>query len=182
MSATEPGNAVAQIPTSALDLLPGLGAGVTISDDAVLALTRGLRIEALRDLHKNGTLSGEGADRNFFLGLTAGLDSQAMNNKKIAAEQKSNSSNAALMAEIIARTTPAMFAPGAGNTVVDVDAMVLPDSVAAIDTVPGETSVAPAQMDYDSFVKRNEGLVGKKSEEDSETAAQAAPGGDDWGA
>jgi hypothetical protein len=43
-----------------LDLLiPQLIGGAPLSDDQVLALTRTLRIEAIRDLFKNGTLSGE---------------------------------------------------------------------------------------------------------------------------
>ncbi len=139
-----------------LDLLiPQLIGGAPLSDDQVLALTRTLRIEAIRDLFKNGTLSGESSDRNLFVALTGALDTQAINNKKIAAEDRAGSSNAALVAQIIAAIKPADFQNiGGAGGVVDVEAKKLPEGI-HVDLVPGETEVNPGQLNYDTFVAAN---------------------------
>ena len=126
----------------------------SMSDDEVLLLTRKLRIKTIRELHKNGALSGENSDRNLYVSLINGLDSQAINNKKIASDQKANANNAALIAEIVAKITPASFGANSG-VVVDVQTKVLPDGVVDLQLVPGETDVAPPQMDYNSFVAAN---------------------------
>lgn len=136
------------------ELLPTDEQIANMTEDEVMLLTRKLRLKTIRDLHKNGALSGENSDRNLFVSMVNGLDSQAINNKKIATDQKTNSNNAALIAEIVSKITPANFGANSG-VVVDVSTKVLPDGVIDIELVPGETDVAPPQMDYNSFVAAN---------------------------
>lgn len=135
-------------------LIPQLIPGVTLNPDQILQLTSSLRIEALRDLLKNGTLSGENADRNFFATLTTALDTQAINSKKIAAEDKASSSNAALVAQIISAIKPSDFQNIPGAAAVDVESRRLPDNI-DVELVPGETDVNPGQLSYDTFIAAN---------------------------
>lgn len=126
-----------------------------MTDDDVLKLTRKLRIQTIRDLHKNGALSGENSDRNLFVSMINGLDSQAINNKKIVTDQRTSAGNAALIAEIISKVSPANFAAMGAGQVVDVSTKVVPDGVIELDLVPGETDINPPQLDFNSFVAAN---------------------------
>lgn len=134
--------------------LPSAAQAVNMSEDDVLKFTRALRVQAITDLHKNGSLASENSDRNLFVSLVNGLDSQAISVKRIDAEQKSSQGNAALIAEIVAKITPASFQVPAG-TVVDVPSRELPAEFSEVTAVPGETDVNPPQLDFDSFTRDN---------------------------
>lgn len=136
-------------------LIPNYDPDKKYTDDEILDFTRKLRIEALRDLVQSGKISEDSSDRNFFTSLVSGLDAQAIQNKKIATDQKIATGNAAVIADILAKIPANAFAAKPGE-IVDVSTKVLPDTVPPAIPVPGETDVAPPQLDYDSFVKANE--------------------------
>lgn len=126
-----------------------------MSDDDVLNFTRGVRVKVVQDLTKGGAVSGDNSDRILLTNMLNGLDTQAINNKKIAADEKSNDNAAAIVAELLRTVNKAtLFTPEEGHKgIIDVEARVVPRTISDIPALPGELDVAPPQMDYASFVR-----------------------------
>lgn len=131
---------------------------VPMSDDDILAYTRGIRVKVVNSLMTGGAVSGENSDRILLTNMLSGLDSQALNSKKLAADQKNSDNAAVIVAELlrnIDRNSAFQIAPGAvpQGHIIDIDARVVPNSIPDMPAVPGEMDVNPAQLDYTSFVR-----------------------------
>lgn len=132
-----------------------------MSDDEVLAYTRGVRIKVVQELMTPASPGAPGipqetGDRMFLTNMLNGLDSQAVNSKKIASEQRNADNTAAVVAELLRnlnRNTAFTPVGGSDPNTIDVDARVLPPSMPDVPALPGEMDVAPPQLDYASFVR-----------------------------
>ncbi len=125
-----------------------------MSDDEVLQFTRGIRVKVVNQLMTNGAVSDENSDRILLTNMLSGLDSQAINSKRLAAEQKNNDNMAGVVAELlrgINRNAPFKLNPN--SNIVDVEARVVPNTIGDVPALPGEMDVAPPQLDYASFVR-----------------------------
>lgn len=128
----------------------------SMTDDEVLAYTRGVRVKVVQSLVKTGEVSPDNSDRILLTNMLNGLDSQALNSKKISADQKNADNTAAVVAELLRTINKnTAFTPLGGNSdnIIDVSARVVPNSIPDIPALPGEMDVAPAQMDYATFVR-----------------------------
>lgn len=126
-----------------------------MSDDDVLAFTRGIRVKVVNSLMTGGAVSGENSDRILLTNMLAGLDSQAMNSKRLAQDQKNSDNAAVIVAELlrnIDKNSAFQVIPQAGQ-IIDVEARVVPPSIADMPALPGEMDVNPPQLDYASFVR-----------------------------
>lgn len=131
-----------------------------MSDDDVLAFTRGVRVKVANKLMDTmvtaSGIGGDNSDRILLTNMLNGLDSQAINNKKISADQKNSDNMAATVAELLRNVNrqTAFTIPANGDVIdVDVTKCIVPSSVADIPALPGEMDVAPPQLDYATFVK-----------------------------
>lgn len=139
-----------------------------MNEDEVIKFTRGVRLKAIGEIvSKNANnMPTETSDRIFFTNLLNGLDSQAMNVKKIAAEQKNADNTAGIIAELLHGLDKKSVFRNTGE-VIDVTARVLPTSLPDAIQNPGEMEVAPPQLDYATFVKsqgRDPDLIGAHSD------------------
>jgi hypothetical protein len=128
--------------------------GANMTDDQVLAYTRGLRVKVINTLMPGDAVPGDNSDRIMLSQMISGLESQAISSKRIAADQKNSDNTAAVVAELlrgINRNSPFKLNPN--SNIVDVDARVVPNTVPDIPALPGEMDVAPPQLDYASFVR-----------------------------
>lgn len=131
-----------------------------LSDDEVLAFTRGVRVtvasKLMATMVTQGGIGGDNSDRILLTNMLNGLDSQAINNKKIAADQKNSDNMAATVAELLRtvnRQTAFTIPTNGSVTDVNVSECVVPSDIADIPALPGEMDVAPPQLDYASFVR-----------------------------
>lgn len=127
--------------------------GANMTDDQVLAFTRGFRVKVINQLMPGDAVPGENSDRIMLTQMLSGLDSQAINSKRIAADQKNSDNTAAVVAELlrgINRNAPFKLN---SNNIVDVDTRVVPNTIGDMPALPGEMDVAPPQLDYASFVR-----------------------------
>ena len=126
----------------------------TMSDDETLTFTRGVRIKVVQSLFSAGAVSGENSDRILLTNMLNGLDTQAVNSKKIQADAKAGDNAAVIVAELLRTIDKRTLFQGAqGAPVVDVESRMLPNNIPETVMLPGEMSVAPPQMDYNSFVQ-----------------------------
>lgn len=129
--------------------------GSQMSDDDVLAYTRGLRVNIITKLMPGPEVPGDNSDRITLTNMIEGLDRQAMGSKKLKQEQNTANNSAQVMSEILRqldRNTAFR------NNVIDVVAetvepKVIPSDIENINALPGELDVAPPQLDYNSFVR-----------------------------
>ncbi|BAW19025.1 hypothetical protein [Ralstonia phage RP12] len=127
-----------------------------MSDDDVLAFTRGVRVKVVKQLVTEVGCSSDNSDRNLLVNMLNGLDNQAINSKKIAADQKNNDNMAAVVAEMLRTVNKqtAFTIPTNGEVIdVDVSTRVVGHEVADIPALPGEMDVSPPQLDYATFVR-----------------------------
>jgi hypothetical protein len=129
-----------------------------LSDDDVLAFTRGIRVQVVNSLMTGGAVSGENSDRILLTNMLSGLDSQALNSKKLLNDQKSADNAAVIVAELlrnIDKNRAFQIAPGGmpDGHIIDVEARVVPPTIPDMPAVPGEMDVNPGQLDYASFVR-----------------------------
>lgn len=127
-----------------------------LSDDDVLAFTRGIRVKVVNSLMTGGAVSGENSDRILLTNMLAGLDSQAMGSKRLQQDQKNSDNAAVIVAELlrnIDKNKAFQLTPGADGSIIDVEARVVPHSIPDMPAVPGEMDVNPPQLDYASFVR-----------------------------
>lgn len=129
-----------------------------MSDDEVLAYTRGIRIKVVQDVMADGKAPTETGDRILLSDMLKGLESGALASKKIASDEKQNSNTAAVVAELLRNIdkNTAFTAPNGATyngEIVDVTARMVPLSIPDIPALPGEMDVAPPQMDYNTFVR-----------------------------
>ncbi len=93
---------------------------------------------------------------NLMTNMLNGLDSQAINNKRLAQDQK-NTDNAAVVVAELLRTinkNSAFAVPINEAETIDVEARVVGrQEVGDIPALPGEMDVSPPQLDYASFVR-----------------------------
>lgn len=146
-----------QIPAAQKSVIPYHNTELPqMTEDQVLAFTRGIRIQVASSLMAGGAVSGENSDRILLTNMLNGLDSQATNIKKIAADQKNADNAAVIVAELlrtINKQTMFQGVPGNTNQVIDVEARVVPNIIPDIPALPGEMEVSPPQMDYTTFVR-----------------------------
>lgn len=129
-----------------------------MNDDEVLAYTRGIRVKVVQTITSNPESKGMPVDNgqaNLLVNMLNGLDSQAINNKRIAADQKNTDNMAATVAELLrtVNRNTAFTVEQVPGQVVDVEARVLPPTIPDVVAMPGEMDVAPPQLDYTSFVR-----------------------------
>lgn len=127
----------------------------TLTDDEVIAFTRGVRVRVVNDLFKAGAVSGDNSDRNLLANMLNGLDSQAISSKRIVAEQKTTDTSAVVIAALLANLdkTKIFTASAADQNIIDVESRVIPNTIPNPIMLPGEMDVDSPQMDYLSFVK-----------------------------
>lgn len=129
-----------------------------MSDDEVLAFTRGVRVTVVTELMKPASpgaplIPQETGDRILLTNMLNGLDSQAMNSKKIAADQKNNDNMSAVVAVLLRDINKNTIFQGDAGEIVDVQTRVVPGTIPDMPALPGEMDVAPPQLDYASFVR-----------------------------
>ena len=128
-----------------------------MSDDEVLAYTRGIRIKVVQEVMASGKAPSETGDRILLSDMLKGLESQALSSKKIESDNKRADNAAVVVAEILRsidkNTAFTNLAGGHGGEIIDVAAQVVPMSIPDIPALPGEMDVAPPQMDYATFVR-----------------------------
>lgn len=128
-----------------------------MSDDEVLAYTRGVRIQVVQEVMASGKAPSETGDRILLSDMLKGLESQALASKKIASDEKQNSNTAAVVAELLRsidkNTAFTSLGGGKGGEIIDVTAQVVPSYIPDMPALPGEMDVAPPQMDYNTFVR-----------------------------
>lgn len=128
-----------------------------MSDDEVLAYTRGIRIKVVQEVMASGKAPTETGDRILLSDMLKGLESQALSSKKIESDNKRADNAAVVVAEILRsidkNTAFTNLAGGHGGEIIDVAAQVVPMSIPDIPALPGEMDVAPPQMDYATFVR-----------------------------
>lgn len=131
-----------------------------LSDDEVLAFTRGVRVKVVNVLMTPASpgapaIPQDTGERIFLTNMLNGLDSQAMGSKKLAADERNADNTAAVVAELLRtmnKNTAFQGTPAPGQ-IIDVDAHVVPHSIGDMPALPGEMDVAPPQLDYASFVR-----------------------------
>lgn len=148
-----------------------------MTDDDVFKFTRGIRVSVVTDLMVGGKVSGENSDRILLTNMLNGLDTQATNSKKLASDQKNSDNAAVIVAELlrnINKNTAFQVSPS-DRDAVDVSFRVVPSTIRDVIAMPGEMDVAPAQLDYASFVRSqgkdvdDMGKNAKHEEADEET-------------
>lgn len=125
-----------------------------MSDDEVIAFTRQVRVKIVTAISSKKPEELENSDKNLLTNMLNGLDSQALGNKRVAAEQKSADNAAVIVAELlrsVGQNAP-LPTPREGE-VIDVTTRVVPPTIADVPALPGEMDVAPPQLDYASFVR-----------------------------
>lgn len=136
------------------------GAPPNMTDDEVLYYTRGVRVKMVTSLMTPASPGApigpqETGDRIFLTNMLNGLDSQAINLKKVAAEQKNADNTAAVVAELLRGINKnTAFTPlGNQSDIIDVSMRVVPPSILDMPSLPGEMDVTPPQLDYATFVR-----------------------------
>lgn len=127
-----------------------------MSDDDILALTRGIRVKVINNLMPGPETPGDNSDRIMLTNMLEGLDRQAMGSKKLKQDQTNNNNTSAVVAEIlrtIDKDRAFKLNPGSNTDVIDVNVKVVPSSINDIPALPGEMDVTPPQLDYASFVR-----------------------------
>lgn len=128
-----------------------------MSDDQVLAFTRGVRVVVVNDLMKGGAVSGENSDRILLTNMLNGLDSQANASRRLLADKNTaDASSATIAALLMAVDKNTIFSrPDPTATVITEADITLPASMATPDMVPGEMDVVTQQLDYSTFMINN---------------------------
>lgn len=129
----------------------------SMGDDEVLAFTRSVRVKVVEQLFTGGGVSGENSDRNLLVNMLNGLDSQAINSKRIIAEKDVADTSASVIAALISQIDKKSIFTGApGGEVTDVEFRAcIPNDIPNPATVPGEMDVVTGQMDYATFMRNN---------------------------
>lgn len=128
----------------------------SMTDDQVLRLTQGIRVNIVRELTKkaaaNGGLPGDMEDREALFKQLDGLDKLAISRKRIEAdrEQSTGVSQAVGLISQLLRQSKSHY--GDLPDAADREPPRLDNSVPAPELVFGETEVEPPQLDYNSFV------------------------------
>lgn len=130
-----------------------------LSDDEVLAFTRGVRVKVVQQLFTAEAISGDTSDRNLLVNMLNGLDSQAISSKRIVAEKDIADMTSASIATLISQIDKKTIFSGNGNNngeITDVEFRAcLPADLPNPETVPGEMAVVTGQMDYVTFMRNN---------------------------
>lgn len=129
-------------------------ASAAMSEDQVLAYTQGKRKFIVDEIMKDNKVPQDKGEATLLIQALDGLDRAALTQKRIKADEQA----AAGMAGAAGLVAKLLTQAGSRKNidVLDVDAreVVVPElgnEVPAPSLVPGETEVAPKQMDYDSF-------------------------------
>ena len=122
------------------------------NDDAALEFGLDIRRRIAVDMTKDG-LPQDAERVGTLLKILDGVDKVALSRKRIEADLQSADmlASSAVVAEVLSqvnRKTAFRVEGGGRGRVIDHDAIVIPE------TVPGEMSVNPDQVDYDSFMKK----------------------------
>ena len=127
-----------------------------MSEDQVLAYTRGKRMELANKLTENGVPTDREV-AGVLLQTLDGLDRSSLSRLKIKAEEQNNKNNtaaAAVIAEVLGRIGSSKIYQMEG--VARREVPVLPSSIPDPEVVEGELETTPTQMDFDSFTKKFE--------------------------
>lgn len=135
--------------------------GASMTEDQVLALTQGIRVGIVRTLTTKaaitGGLPGDSEDRDALFKSLEGLDKSALTRKRIKAdqEQATGVTHAVGLISQLLRQAKSNY----GNTIDDAtrEIPVLGNQVPEPVLVQGELDQAPAQLDYDSFIRSTKG-------------------------
>jgi hypothetical protein len=129
-----------------------------MNDDEVLKFTRGVRVRIIGQVMHDGKIGESNSDRILVTNMLKDLDDQALKKKKIASDERNADNTAVLVAEMLRtvnKSTAFTALGGKAITTIE-DAKVVPSSIPDMPALPGEMDVAPAQMDYATFL-RNQG-------------------------
>lgn len=128
---------------------------LAMPEDEVLDYTQKVRRGVVKDLLKNGMVPGDNSDRTLLMNMLDGLDRQAVNLKRIKAEEKAAtgmSEATALVAQLLKEAGRTRLDTG---DVVDAEVRVVPslgDDIPRPDLVPGEMEISPRQTNYEEFM------------------------------
>ncbi len=128
----------------------------TMTEDDVLAYTRGKRMELANELTKNGVPTDKEVAGTLLQTLD-GLDRSSLSRLKIKADEKANKNNenaAAIIAQMLGQMggTRLYQMEGVGRR----DLPALPTAIPDPQIVDGELDTNPAQMDFETFTKQFE--------------------------
>lgn len=125
----------------------------TMTEDEVLAYTRGKRMELANKLTESG-IPTEKETATVLLQTLDGLDRSSLTRLKIKSEEQANKNNtiaASAIAEVLGRiSNNAYQMPGVARKEIP----VLPSSISDPEVVEGELETNPAQIDFDTFTSQ----------------------------
>lgn len=131
-----------------------------VCDDTALRYTQTVRTHLAQNLMHSGALTGNDAKQTAMLvGVLKDMDSQALGNKRIKAEEKSSGvlgDISSVMLQVLNAVNPNTFGVNPNVPAVNpASREVIHDPNAT--AVPGEMAVNPPQMNYKDFIAKQRG-------------------------
>jgi len=136
-----------------------------MSEDQVLAYTQSKRRAIVEEITKEGAIPKDRSEATLLIQALDGMDRSALTQKRIKADEKASDAMAG-SAAIVAKLLNSIGSTRPADTV-DVVARETPtlgDDIPDPVLVPGETTINPPQLDYDTFMSGFQSISNPSSE------------------
>lgn len=124
-----------------------------MDEDQVLAYTQGKRRKIVEGVMKDNKIPQDRLEATLLIQALDGMDRAALTSKRIKADEKAADAMAG-SAAVVANLLTSMGKSKPADDIIDMPAREVPllgEDIPPPSLVPGETEVAPKQMDFDSF-------------------------------
>jgi hypothetical protein len=127
-----------------------------MNEDEVLAYTQNLRVRIIKEVTKGGVVPDDRSAQSLLMNQLDSLERTALTSKRIKADEaaaETGAGAAALIAKLLSQA-----GSGRREETDIIEARVVPvlgSDVPEPVLVPGETEIAPGQLDYDSFMAKH---------------------------